>query len=173
MRRPTLSVGDDDAIPSKKICPCPGTHWACDGWSGKRIVCCRPCGVKHRSVHVPGLYSNDDDWWRSWVLPGNRYSASGFSCSRWSAFEGRLQRQGRFCRIPQRRRHVSRYIDGFCIGHPYRASSRCAHLLDSDDHAGMGGWRVDANCCRGDCAHAPLILVAFASRRLCLCADFA
>src|SRR4030081_2842967 len=39
------SVDYDDAIPRKKICPCPGTHWACDGRSGKRIVCCRPCGV--------------------------------------------------------------------------------------------------------------------------------
>jgi hypothetical protein len=119
---PSLSVGDDDAIPSKKICPCPGTHWACDGRSGKRIVCCRPCGVKHRSVHVRGFYSHDDDWWRSWVLPGNRCSASGFSCTIWSACKRRLQRQGRFCRIPQRRRHVSRYIDGFCVGHRYRAS---------------------------------------------------
>lgn len=39
------SVGYDDAIPRKKICPYPGTDWACDGWSGKRIVCRRPCGV--------------------------------------------------------------------------------------------------------------------------------
>src|ERR1700738_3495405 len=78
------------------------------------------------------------------------------------------QSQGRFYRIPQRRRHVSRYIDGFCIGHRYRASLRSAHLLDNDDHAGMGGWRVDANHCRGDCTHAPLRLVAFASRSLCL-----
>jgi hypothetical protein len=45
-----------------------------------------------------------------------------------------------------------------------------AHLLDNDDHAGMGGWRVDANHCRGDCTRARLILVAFASRPLCLCA---
>src|ERR1700680_3067959 len=85
----SLSVGDDDANPSKKICPCPGTHWACDGRSGERIVCWRPCGVKHRSVHVRGFYSHDDDWWRSWVLPGNRYSASGFSCTKWSAFKKR------------------------------------------------------------------------------------
>jgi hypothetical protein len=119
---PSLSVGDDDAIPSKKICPCPGTHWACHGWSGKRIVCCRPCGVKHRSVRVPRFYNHDDDWWRSWILPGNRYSGSGFSSTIWSAFKRRLQWQGRFCRIPQRRRDVSRYIDGFCLGHRYRVS---------------------------------------------------
>jgi hypothetical protein len=47
-----------------------------------------PCGVKHRSVHVRGFYSHDDDWWRSWVLPGNRCSASGFSCTIWSACKG-------------------------------------------------------------------------------------
>ncbi len=33
-------VGYDDAIPRKKICPCPGTDRACDGRSGERIVCC-------------------------------------------------------------------------------------------------------------------------------------
>jgi hypothetical protein len=35
----------------------------------------------------------------------------------------------------------------------------------------MGGWRVDANYCRGDCTHAGLILVAFASRPLCFYAQ--
>src|SRR5216683_3399723 len=73
------SVGYDDAIPRKKICPCAGTHWACDGRSGKRIVCRHPCGVQHRGVHFPGFYSHHDACWRNRVLPGDCYSLSGFS----------------------------------------------------------------------------------------------
>jgi hypothetical protein len=68
---PSRSAGYDDAIPRKKGCPRPRTHWPCDGRSGMRIVCCYPCRVQHRGAHFSGVFSRHDDWWRNWVLLGD------------------------------------------------------------------------------------------------------
>src|SRR5665647_3288966 len=59
---PSRCGGCHDAIPRKKNCPCPETYWAWDGWSVKRIVCWRPCGVELRGAHFSGVFSRHDDW---------------------------------------------------------------------------------------------------------------
>src|SRR5882757_4940266 len=57
-------------------------------WPERQVDCLLPpTWGKHRSVPVRGFYQRDDDWWRSWVLPGNRYSTSCFSCARRSGLQ--------------------------------------------------------------------------------------
>ena len=49
------SVENGTAISRKKDGPHPGTHWACDGQSGMRFVCCRHVAQSVREPPQRGL----------------------------------------------------------------------------------------------------------------------